>query len=656
MSDREIADEAAALARLISGAAGGNPAGSGQVGAENIVSGGQIEPAVNPPPAGAAALEVDHPAQIAAARNDSRPAAMPWWAQYFTTQEAMEQYMVAAGNQQGMLQGGQPAAFMGQAEHIYEEVPAQYRPIINALPPKRSELQIIPPTPNQFTHQLEIAKFHNDGTLLWEEFEATIKMRTAGKLDRHRVELLQMSMGPSVTAWYTNQRNLWQKSFAEHLAAMRKNFSRKREGERGMGITQRVIWQNGDTVDSYSIRANRACLHLDPGDFVPVIGETKEKETARRIQHYGDLQTYDMMIKNTFVNGLPEKWRTRLFNNHTILAGPLNDMIEKCKTWEYTDKIVKEGTLTNRQLENIAYQTQSAHAYHTRHQEAAGESESDDDYEPPFVGLANSLLVEPSKKKKEKAVASNRPSVDAAVDAQISRENRQKNIQALIAKIDQFDEKIENMGKTSTEKIAEQVKTLGEMLPERMKKLMTEDAKPTAKAGTKGDPSTEQADATHNNRRNNFGRNNNGNFQNNNGQQRVRFQDNSGNSFNRRNGNQNNFGQGNGYPNNNNNGNNNGNGFPRGDRNAGNDGRNFNSRGNGNNNFGRGRNNNFQGNGNRGNFRNDQPQPENTPKTKTRAEADTERWNAVEKLAETVNKAAAVIADQTTAFAHLSKN
>jgi hypothetical protein len=397
-----------------------------------------------------------------------------------------------------------------------------------ARPQRTTEIQINPQTQPSWLTNLKIPKFKDDGTFPWEEFESIIEMRTNGKTETYKIELLQQSLGTDVLAWYTGNR-LAHKSFMEQLTALRKYYSKHREGETGIGMPHRILWQAGDNIRGYNLRVNRACLHMIPRAFLDRNDETLADRAKRWQEHVLEEQAYKLQKKNAFVNGLPHQYQQRLFNRQELLKKPLEEIVDRCQAWESAAQRAKEGALANRQSANIELNSAKAQVYHAQRNidsddEDWSDPETDDDEkEPLFVGLANEILNNSEGKPKKRVSIGKTTTIEKAVDNQLKKEREQKNLQSLVAKMSQFESKIDQIETATGKKLAEQLTAEMDKLPAMMKDMLIKDAKPVAKAGTKGDPTIEQADEAHeanqrrrNNNRGNYRGNDNQDYRNNN--------------------------------------------------------------------------------------------------------------------------------------------
>jgi hypothetical protein len=389
-------------------------------------------------------------------------------------------------------------------------------------------------TPNVQMVNVDLPKFNDDGTMTWESFERTLTYRLAGRPPRQKIEMLQMALGQDALEWYNLEEGIWNLPYEDQLEKLRDNFSLRQSGEEGMGVPHDVVMKAGEPIGKYRIRAAHACLHLKPAAFRAITGEDKRKEAARKIQHYGDERCYEKILKDVFIAGLPSMYRTKIFDKPELMSQSLQVIVKQCKTWEKGVKVVQRGDASNLQKQNIAFHNAAAVAYHTQKQESGDDSSADEE-EPTFVGVARALSNESKPQKHEEITSKNREkSVKFAVETQLVKEKQkaqQMQLQALVAKIEELETKVAN------EKLAEQVeKTLGDMLPDRMRDMMIKDTKPTAKAGTKGDPTAEQLEEIRRNKaeRNFQGRAgyNRGGYHRGNGKGRAGF-NNRGRGFNR---------------------------------------------------------------------------------------------------------------------------
>jgi hypothetical protein len=215
------------------------------------------------------------------------------------------------------------------------------------------------------------------------------------------------------------------------------------------------------------------------------------------------------MQKTVFTGGLPGNYRRKLFNRDELRAGPLQAIVKACKRWEKTERLVQLGDASNMQLQKMAFHNAAAVSYHAKKAESEDNSDDMDTDEdvPAFVGLAEKTLGTGKKSTRFEAARKNEKNVDAAVNAQIAKEKQakekvkeQQQYSALVAKIEQLE-------------AISKPEVMEEILQKKVESMMTKDTKPTAKAGTKGDPMTEHSEEQYQNRQRNFQNRRDGNFQ-----------------------------------------------------------------------------------------------------------------------------------------------
>jgi hypothetical protein len=379
-------------------------------------------------------------------------------------------------------------------EPIYAELTSYGRKYVDQKP-KMTEIEFKGPGLGgdlQLTN-IKPPRFDGDGTLNWEDFENHLESHLDGRSFKQQRALLQACLGPKPRKWYFQEDELWQKPIEEQLKTLRNQYSHRKEGEEDYGVPHDVVMKIDEKIDDYGMRVAEACAHLKPRPFKRIPDEDPNKETFREIKYFADKVAYTKLKKGVFIGGLPNKYRTKLFNKDKLRAKPLEDIIDACKKWEKTTSMVKRGDVTNMQLQSLAFQGDAAQVYvaQKRRRNSDTDDESGTDSEQPaFVSLAKQIQ---ESKDHEDAASKYEKKVKARVNAQIAKEQkeeqREKVYQALLAKIDELEKET-----TKTGKMQDQIQSLGESLPGMIKTMMVKDTKPTAKAGTKGDPMTEDTE------------------------------------------------------------------------------------------------------------------------------------------------------------------
>jgi hypothetical protein len=346
-------------------------------------------------------------------------------------------------------------------------------------------------------------RFNDDGKQSWEDFETQLTYQIYDKLPRQKVEILQASLGPEVLEWYHLQDDLWKKPYEEQIKQLRGNYSERGDGETPVDIPHDVVMKTGETISQYNIRAQRACIHLKPEPLQPNPADSEHRQTARKIQYFGEKLNFERTQKNVFITGLPGPYRRKLFNRDELRAGPLQAIVRQCKRWEKTEQLVKRGDVNNSQLTSMAYHKSGSVSYPAQASCNADSDESSDEADEEEEIATCSGTVETgfgNSKKSAKNVSLQKPDKEVRfVESQAMQEKQKakdkKNYLALVAKIEQLEEL------TKPEKLKERVDaSLEGMLAGKVKSMMTKDTKPTAKAGTKGDPFTEKTEEQYRNR------------------------------------------------------------------------------------------------------------------------------------------------------------
>jgi hypothetical protein len=370
-----------------------------------------------------------------------------------------------------------------------------------------NEVQIdVTPTMGQpvYLRTIKPNRYNDDGKQSWEDFETQLTYQIYDKLPRQKVEILQASLGPEVLEWYHLQDDLWKKPYEEQIKQLRGNYSERGDGETPVDIPHDVVMKAGETISQYNIRAQRACIHLKPEPLQINPNESDHRQTARKIQYFGEKLNFERTQKNVFITGLPGPYRRKLFNRDELRAGPLQAIVRQCKRWEKTEQLVKRGDVNNSQLTSMAYHKSGAVSYPAQASGDANSDESSDEADedeevPTYSGTIESGFGNAKKSAKNALPQKADKEVRFTVESQAAQEKQKakekKNYLALVAKIEQLEEL------TKPEKLKERVDaSLEGMLAGKVKSMMTKDTKPTAKAGTKGDPFTAKTEEQYRNR------------------------------------------------------------------------------------------------------------------------------------------------------------
>ena len=321
----------------------------------------------------------------------------------------------------------------------------------------------------QFMRSTEMIKFNGDGEISWEEFERQVRNRTKGLAGHIRADLLQSAFGPRVIGWYNINPDLWKHSFEDQLTALRQNYSRKR-GARGIiGMPRHISMKANEEIDDFVQRIVRSCIHLEPSPFRKKAGEDEHDEKLRRLEHYTCNKLYERVTRDMFVQGLPLNLQRRVRAKKEQMK-TLKDAIEFVKDLQEDENDMIGCDLYNKQQQVTMFQHDRAATYHSQ------TVESDED-EDAFVAVTQTAARGNNNPKAVDQLQTRVAEVEQKMQQQkLSQGENRKVLQTLVAKV----------GELGTE--------ISDNLPEKMKRMLTEDTKPTAKAGTKGDPTLEQVE------------------------------------------------------------------------------------------------------------------------------------------------------------------
>jgi hypothetical protein len=222
----------------------------------------------------------------------------------------------------------------------------------------------------------------------------------------------------------------------------------------------------------------RACVHLEPTPFHKVDGETLHEEKKRRLIHFADLRVYERVTRDLFIQGLPAILQRKIRAKKNEIK-TLKNAVDKVKDYEEDERDIASCEKHNKQLQVTQYQQDRAVGYIAQPEEM----EQDENNADAFVGAAQSQYWD--QQKKLALLAAQQKTAEAELKMKldkISHTEQNKLLQTLAATV----------GELSA--VKQSISELGDVLPDKMKKMMTIDTKPTAKAGIKGDPTAEQVE------------------------------------------------------------------------------------------------------------------------------------------------------------------
>lgn len=329
------------------------------------------------------------------------------------------------------------------------------------------------------TTSLSIPKFDNESDYPWEEFENNLLSQCEGKSESDKKTILRTSLGPHVRGWYTLQKRLMSLTFSEQIDAFRKNYSKRMEGREA--LPPPMLLQTSETVDQFATRLRRAFVHMTPLPVVDNPNWTEMERTLKSAMYEAEEKRLDSMMKEMFMRGLPDGWYKKL-NVMKMPPKTLEEVIDITKRWERGEQLATEQALMNSQIRSTDINKRAALTYLSMKEE---EDPIPEPCEGEHTMLATARILQKHKvkvppKSAEQALA------EQLAATQLAQEKRDKRRQEEhIAAMAGLEEKLTTFISHA----------MGDVLPKKLEKMMTRDSKPTAKAGTKGDPTVEQLQA-----------------------------------------------------------------------------------------------------------------------------------------------------------------
>jgi hypothetical protein len=364
-------------------------------------------------------------------------------------------------------------------------------------------IQVNTSTEQPYLQSFSMVQFNHDGTISWEEFERQVRNRTKGRPGHVRAEMLLSALGPRVSNWYHSNEEVWKLSFEEQLATLRENYAARRRCADNVGIPVAFPMKIGEDIDDYVQQVKRACVHLFPPTFRKNPEETEYEQRKRRLEHHTNRSIYDRVSRDLFIQGLPaplqRKCRSKDENLKTI-----NDAVQLVKDYEARERSVQACEKHNKQLLVASYQQDRAVTYAARPsdelteenelaqyfaQTMAAQVNSPRNVEQTEVGTIKKLLTE------------NQKNTDKYIHALFVNQTEKFNeLDKKLTRVENTAGQARNEQKSAKEKrgsygaVKAFLMDMEEQFPEKFKKMMIEDTKPSAKAGTKKDPTLEQVE------------------------------------------------------------------------------------------------------------------------------------------------------------------
>ena len=346
-------------------------------------------------------------------------------------------------------------------------------------------------------------KFENKDDFPWEEYESALIGVCEGRNEASKISLLQQSLGKGPRGWYNLRKQLKYKPFAEQIEAFRQEYSR-RDPEDNVENPPNIYMKAGENVHDFQNRILRLYMHLAP--MVPKANpkDTDAQRNQKMNEYHFKFREHDKKMRDNFIHGLPAKYhktilrqrpRPNSFEAAYDIAKRMWRIDQQVKTAE-TEAVVSQARQYNQDLA-VTYLGMKA-------EDASDESDASEealnDETPTFVHFAERLQQKPKAKGILKKPAAEQPKntekskKEAIVSKQIEKEKTTKGLiqqlQGLQATLVSLEQKNQNLEKNFHDKLEK----TGNDMTERMRDMLTKDAKPTAKAGTKGDPLTEDAE------------------------------------------------------------------------------------------------------------------------------------------------------------------
>ena len=336
-------------------------------------------------------------------------------------------------------------------------------------------------------------KFEDRDDMPWEEFENSLNAATIGRSEKIKISMLQASLGKGPLGWY-NVQDMRYKPYDEQMRIFREAFS-KRDPKGRKEKPSIIVMKPGETVHEFQTRIRRHFMHLSP--LIPNITDrdSLRDRIQKQLDYKFECREHDAEMLDMFTKGLPPHYHRKLLLKHNAPA-TLADAVKMVQEWFRVDQRVKraetEFALQQTRQHNQDMVTTYLAVDEEESKNDQSSDEEDDEEKNAFVAAAELLLKsrkpeyrrlknpvaeksEQAKKEEVRKLIQKKKADKEAKDVT----KQLKGLQTLLSSIDKKTAKIEGDNKKLTDK---------------MKEMLTTNAKPKAKAGTKGDPSPADAE------------------------------------------------------------------------------------------------------------------------------------------------------------------
>ena len=332
------------------------------------------------------------------------------------------------------------------------------------------------------------AKFEDTDSYPWEEFELNVATAVAGANEEQAKSTLISLLGDVPRAWYIGKQGMFREmDFRQMLDAFRDYFSQLTDKKKE--LPPHIFPLPGESAKHFSSRITREHRHLQPREPILLAGESPEEFARNRAAYLEAMKIWEKpMIQNVkLVYG--GRYVERLDNKkHT--GDDLDRIVKTLTKWEVTRLNAVKTTMLIAQQAGKAIEAEYAATYMAMKQQdemAAMSPEAIANCEEnpePYLTLAAQLMQTMPQTSTAKEAEERRKK---SVQFQIEKEKKEKE---LMDKLERSQALL-----TDAAEVLQQQKTHGDELVKRVEKMMTVDTKPTAKAGTKMDPTTADCEA-----------------------------------------------------------------------------------------------------------------------------------------------------------------
>lgn len=314
----------------------------------------------------------------------------------------------------------------------------------NIIVSAHSEMPLLPPP--------KIPEFNDESHYLWEEHEDVLSQYTRDRTEVAKCALLRSSLGPAVLSWYNTQRLLFNLPYAEQIESLRKKF------QLGEALRQHetlIMREGRETVLQFSTRVQRHFLAQSPkyiSEWTELTNPLERERVATRYER--DFEHIGQMMANAFIRGLPPKWYNRILEKRDQ-PKTLTKAVEIVTRWEKVQEVSKRHNEQNT-FALINEERSSGNVVTYAAQAQSGQTMKE---------MRERIKEELMKEQEAKKQGDNMKQIAEALETLPQR--MQTCMQVTFA-------------------------PLRDDLTTKLNQLMTVDTKPTAKAGTKADPTMDQ--------------------------------------------------------------------------------------------------------------------------------------------------------------------